>query len=193
MVAPTVGSGTLSRLSALATHGLPVLSVYVDLDCAGYPSVGTCERKLEALLPAIECRSAQADVRRVRQMLRTAELPFGTRGLALFSSAQGSSFDAVVLPCPVVPSAVLDEIPWLEPIASMFTVGAGRVALDRKHAPTRETTDSHRCEPRLKRRATHSTMLVNRTWAERIAVSPKQVFLPSNHSPGVSATRLPRS
>jgi hypothetical protein len=135
MAAPAVGTGTLRRLGELGTGGDPVLSVYLDLDSTRDPGATTHERELEALIGGVEPHAAQADVSRVRQLLRCLPgLTYGTRGIAMFSSAGGSVHAAVQLPCPASPMAVVDTIPWLEPLAAMFTTGDWGAAVLGRHA-----------------------------------------------------------
>jgi hypothetical protein len=136
MAPPAVGTGTLRRLSELRTGGHPVLSVYLGLE--GERSLEAAaevrERGLDCVIAEIEQRAARADVSRLRELLRRMPLlPAGTRGLALFSSAQGAAFAAVPLPSTVEPMAVIDALPWLEPLAGTFSPGdLAVVVLDRQ-------------------------------------------------------------
>jgi len=130
MAAPAVGIGTLRRLGELETGGDPVLSVYLGLDCTGSSSAATREHALERLMADTERRSVEADVGRLHAMLRcTPGLAYGTRSLALFSSAKGTAVAAVPLPSPVGPMAVIDTSPWLEPLAGIFSPGDHAVAV----------------------------------------------------------------
>jgi hypothetical protein len=127
---PAVGLGTLRRLNGLDSKGHPVLSVYLDLDAARFPTRVAREEELERLITGVAEHADEADVRRVCQTLhRMAGFAHGTRGLAMFSSAGGSAFEAVPLPSAVEPMAVLDTAPWLEPLAGMFTRGDRAVAV----------------------------------------------------------------
>lgn len=134
MAPPAVGTGTLRRLSELDTDG-PVLSVYLGLQLAraADASIGAHELELDAAIAEIEQRTVRADISRLREVLRCMPaLACGTRGLALFSSAQGAAFASVALPSAVEPMAVIDPLPWLEPLAGTFSPGDLAVAaLDR--------------------------------------------------------------
>jgi hypothetical protein len=44
----------------------------------------------------------------------------GVRGLAIFSSAATDVLEVLRLPSPVEPMAVVDTVPWLEPLAEMI-------------------------------------------------------------------------
>jgi peptide chain release factor subunit 1 len=47
----------------------------------------------------------------------------GARGLAIFASSDADVLEAVRLPSPVEPMAVVDTVPWLEPLAGMISPG----------------------------------------------------------------------
>lgn len=130
MTAPAVGLGTLERLSKLGGDGRPVMSVYLNLDAGRLSTPAVRDADLEALIANMAQPAPAADVSRLRQALRSmTEFAYGTRGLAMFSSAGGSALEAVQLPSPVEPMAVLDTLPWLEPLAGMFTRGDRAVAV----------------------------------------------------------------
>ena len=136
MAAPAVGTGTLLRLNALRSGVDPVLSVYLDLTAARFPRPAARDAELQALIAGTGRHAEETDVKRVREMLHSmVGFAYGARGLAMFSSAGGSAFEAVPLPSPVEPMAVVDTTPWLEPLAAMFTSGDWGVAVvDRRAA-----------------------------------------------------------
>lgn len=122
MTPPVVGLGTLRRLSEMPVEGTQVLSVYVDFDPA---SPSACRRQFDTIAAAsIKGRRCDAARRRVDTMLRgTSTLAHGTRGLAMFSVADGSTAAMVPLPTRVEGMVVLERVPWLEPLTSMLTSG----------------------------------------------------------------------
>lgn len=128
MTPPVVGLGTLRRLSEMPVDGTQVLSVYVDFDPT---SPSACRCQFEAMSAAsIESRHCDAARRRIDAMLRgTSMLAHGTRGLAMFSAADGSTAAMVPLPAHVEEMAVLERVPWLEPLTSMLTSGAWGAAI----------------------------------------------------------------
>jgi Protein required for attachment to host cells len=137
MTAPVVGIGTLRRLSELASDGHPVLSAYLNLGTAGAQTPAAAARgvAIEALMSGVEQRAGKANADRVRELLSAPGLAHGTRSLAAFSSVAGSSYQVAQLPCEVEPMAVLDTIPWLEPLAGMFAAGDwGGAVLGRRTA-----------------------------------------------------------
>jgi peptide chain release factor subunit 1 len=120
MAVTVLGVGTLRRLSQLASDGQPLLSVYLDLDTSRFPTPPAREMELSAVLSHVD--ALEADVDRVRQLLETRpELVQGARGLAIFSSVATGALETVSLPWPVEPMAVVDTVPWLEPLAAMVT------------------------------------------------------------------------
>jgi hypothetical protein len=62
-------------------------------------------------------------------LLSIGGLAYGARSLAMFSSVEGSVFETVPLPDHIEAMAVLDTLPWLEPLAGMFTPGDWGVAV----------------------------------------------------------------
>lgn len=128
MPPPTIGVGTLSRLRALDHDGRSVLSVYLEVDTATTPAVAAEE--LERLITGMGERVRDEHVEKMHASLRAMPaLRQGTRGLAMFSSLDGSSARTIRLPAQVDALAVLDTIPWLEPLAGTFTDGVWGVAI----------------------------------------------------------------
>ncbi|MGN6373526.1 MAG: baeRF10 domain-containing protein [Solirubrobacteraceae bacterium] len=130
MAPPVVGLGTLRRLGELPTEGRAVLSLYLNLDRAARVHPAACVSKLDALLTCSTARPGPGDRERTRELLRgLPPLADGARSLALFSCAEGSSSAAIPLPDRVEAMAVLEPIPWLEPLAGMFAPGDWGVAV----------------------------------------------------------------
>jgi peptide chain release factor subunit 1 len=130
MTAEAIGVHTLERLSSLDTRGLPVLSVYLDLDPARFPTPAAREVQLRALLGEAGHEGAEAEVDRVAALLRSEPAMMrGVRGLAIFSSAEADVLETVGLPSPVEPIVVVDTVPWLEPLAGMIAPGDWGVAV----------------------------------------------------------------
>lgn len=120
MSAATLGAGTLRRLSSLAIEGHPVLSVYLDLDAGRFPTPAARNAELAALLS--KSGADDASIERVRELLHAQpELTHGAQGLAIFSSADAGVLEAVPLPTHVEPMAVIDTVPWLEPLAALVS------------------------------------------------------------------------
>jgi hypothetical protein len=122
MVPDAIGVGTLKRLAELPTDGHPVLSVYLDLDSESLSTPAACEALLRSLPGKPGLSAASSDVQRIQALLRAQPaLTRDAHGLAVFSSAQAQVLEAVRLPRPVRPIAVLDTLPWLEPLAELTT------------------------------------------------------------------------
>lgn len=125
-----IGADTLERIARLTTGGHPVLSVYVDLDPARFPTPAERETQLAALLGRARRERAGADADRVQALLEGDRETMREAGaLAIFSSAEADVLEAVHLPGPVEPLAVVDSVPHLEPIAAMASPGEWCVAV----------------------------------------------------------------
>lgn len=121
---------TLQRLSRLDTHGHPVLSVYLDLDPTRFPTPDTRDTQLGSLLDEARRQAGDQEADRVEAWLdANGAIRQGARGLAIFSSAQAGIFEAVRLTSPVEPLAVVDTVPWLEPLAALVSPSDWGVAV----------------------------------------------------------------
>ncbi len=130
MSAEDFGVGTLERLSRLERHGHPVLSVYLDLDPARFPTPAARDAQLGALLGEGRRESAEKDADCIQALLHAdPTITRGARALAIFSSVDAGILEAVRLPDPVEPMAVVDTVPWLEPLAAMISPGDWGVAV----------------------------------------------------------------
>jgi peptide chain release factor subunit 1 len=137
MTTETLGIDTLERLSGLATHGHPVLSVYVDLDPSRFPTPAARDAQLGSLLGDAQRDAAEQDLDDVQKevelikgtLLADPAITRGADALAIFSCAEAGILDAVRLPSPVEPMAVIDTVPWLEPLAGMISPGDWCVAV----------------------------------------------------------------
>jgi hypothetical protein len=135
MAPPAVGIGTLRRLSELDAGGHPVLSVYLGLEPAsdtGAPPAAYA-RELDAVIARMGQRIVAGEMGSLHELLRRVPRAYGMRSLALFSYAQGAAVEAVPLPGPVEPMAVVDTLPWLEPLAGIFAPGDDAVAVIDRH------------------------------------------------------------
>ena len=135
MTAEAIEVRTLERLSRLDTQGHSVLSVYLDLDPTRFPTPTARDQQLSALLAAARRDGAEEDAERVRALLDDEPaLVRGVRGLAIFSCAEAEILEAVGLPSPVEPIAVVDTVPWLEPLAAIIAPGDWTVAVVSRRA-----------------------------------------------------------
>jgi peptide chain release factor subunit 1 len=126
----TFGIGTLERLAKLDTRGHPVVSLYLDLDPARFPTPAARDTQLAALLAHARRGADEPDAERVRAMMSAdPTITRGARGLAIFSSARADVLEAIRLPSSVEPLAVVDTVPWLEPLVAMVSPGDWGVAV----------------------------------------------------------------
>lgn len=118
--AKAVSTRTLEELGRIGWTGEPVLSVYLDLDPSRFPTPATRDVELSALLGGAD--ADELDVKHVREVVRShPELERGAHGLAIFSCAASSILEVIPVPEAVEPLAVVDSVPWLEPLAAMLT------------------------------------------------------------------------
>lgn len=122
MMPPAVGAGTLRHLGTLGASSSGVLSLYLDLDPTHFPTPAARAMELDALLAQAQRDGAGADAAQVRTLLHDSpELLRGERGLAVFSCAANGTLETIALPEAVEPMAVVDRVPWLEPLAALVT------------------------------------------------------------------------
>ena len=101
MIAEALGIDTPERLSQLDWHGHPVLSVYLDLDPARFPTPAARATQLSALLSKAAREEPEKDVGLIRAFLDSEPaIARGARGLAIFASSDADVLEAVRLPSP---------------------------------------------------------------------------------------------
>lgn len=107
-----------------------MLSVYLDLDPQRFPTPASRDAQLSSLLSQARRDDAEEDARRVQTLLQSdRNLMRGAHALAVFSSAASGVLEAVKLSRAVEPMAVVDTVPWLEPMAAMVASGDWGVAV----------------------------------------------------------------
>jgi peptide chain release factor subunit 1 len=135
VAAEGLGAETLEHLARLETHGHPVLSIYLDLDPERFPTPDTRETQLGSLFDKARREGAGGEVDRVRAWLDgDGAIRRSARGLAIFTSVKADLFEAVWLTAPVEPLAVVEAVPWLEPLAALMTPGDWGVAVVSRRA-----------------------------------------------------------
>ncbi len=139
--APTItavaelGAATLERLAKFDPNGQRVLSLYLDLDPSRFPTPDTRRTQLGALLDQARRAGADWDFTALRTVLDADQrVRHGARALAAFSSPAGELHEIVALRTPVEPLAVVDTIPWLEPLAAHLVPGDWGVAIVSRRA-----------------------------------------------------------
>ncbi len=131
----TGDADTVERLARFDTHGQPVLSVYIDLDPSRFPTPDTRATQLRSLLDAARRQAGAAEADRVEAWISSEpRIARGAPGLAIFSSRGSHLLEAVRLTKPVEPLAIVDTIPWLEPLAGTISPGSWGVAIVSRRA-----------------------------------------------------------
>ncbi len=119
----------LRQLAALRPGDAKVLSVYLDLDPATFPTQAARARQIGSLLDEADRRTRdgglardahlalRADVRRVRDYLRGDGFSAkGAHAIAIFACSPADLFEALRLPDAVEPAVVVNDAPWLDPL-----------------------------------------------------------------------------
>ncbi len=128
-------TATLERLARVETHGHPVLSVYINLDPARFPTPAALDAQLGSLLDEARREAGAPEADHLEAWLNTdPSIRCNARSLAVFSSMDGGLFEAVRLPGLVEPLAAVDTVPWLEPLAAMISPGDWAVAVVSRRA-----------------------------------------------------------
>jgi hypothetical protein len=125
---------------------MPVLSVYLDLDAARFPTPAARAAELTALVQEARRQAKgskgslhdelSAGIDRMSRLL-TADpaIASGARSPAIFAMAGSDVIDVVAVPMVLEPLAVIDTVPWLDPLAGALTSDAwGVVVLGRRTA-----------------------------------------------------------
>src|SRR3954451_20054772 len=113
-------------------HGARVLSLFLNLDPSEFATPPARETEIRSLIDAAERslreeteqlshdgrESLKADIARAREYLSGADFS-GAHGLALFCSEPAGLFEAIKLPRPIQSRAVIDDSPFVEPLADM--------------------------------------------------------------------------
>jgi peptide subunit release factor 1 (eRF1) len=118
----------LQRLAALRLD-VPVLSLYLDLDPAEFPTPRARRSAITSLLDAahrqIEAyatdharrESLRADLEHARAFFEEWQ-PKGARGVALFSATMAEFFEAIPLPRPTQTRAFIEGSPYVTPLVA---------------------------------------------------------------------------
>jgi peptide chain release factor subunit 1 len=111
--------------------GVRVLSLFLNLDPSEFATPPARETEIRSLidfadrslrdaddLPHAAREGLKHDIARAREYLSAADFS-GAHGLALFCSEPANLFEAIKLPRPVQSRAVIDDSPFVEPLADM--------------------------------------------------------------------------
>lgn len=132
----------LRRLAELRPGGR-VLSAYLNLEPSEFATpaarssaigslIDEAGRKVKAEhdLSHDERQGLEEDVKRVRDYLRGPSFSAdGAHGLAVFCSGAAGLFETVKLPRSVDPGIMIDDSPWVEPLAGMLSADRWAVLL----------------------------------------------------------------
>jgi hypothetical protein len=160
---------TIDRITHFDSHGMPVVSVYLEVplevsDRAAMP--GRAESVLQQLAPLTDDESldhdakmsVRGDLDRIGLAAKESRFPAG--GVAFFSCSAAGFFEEVTLPRAVHDRVMVDETPWVRPMLAVLDEyhRAGVVIVDRAAAQLWELyqdeleEDTRVKDPKLRRR-----------------------------------------
>jgi peptide chain release factor subunit 1 len=126
---------TLRRLAGLRPEGARVLSLFLRLDPSELPTPPARASAITSLCDEAERRAratsglshdARAalleDVERARSFLHRGDFARGAHALALYCCAPAGLFEAIRLPRPIDSAVVIEETPWVEPLAELVAL-----------------------------------------------------------------------
>jgi peptide chain release factor subunit 1 len=133
----------LRRLAELRPEGGRVLSVYLNLEPTEFATPAARSSAIGSLIDEAgrqvkattglshdERRDLEEDVKRVRDYLRGPSFSAdGAHGLAIFCSRPAGLFEILKLPRPVDSGVLIDDSPWVEPLAGAMSTGRWCVLL----------------------------------------------------------------
>src|SRR5438045_5729053 len=121
----------LRELAALRPNGAGVLSLLMNLDPSEFATPPARETEIRSLIDDADRslreahdishdarESLKRDIARAREYLSGADFS-GAHGLALYCSEPADLFEAIKLPRPIQSRAVIDDSPFVEPLADM--------------------------------------------------------------------------
>jgi peptide chain release factor subunit 1 len=137
-----LNSDLLRRLAGFHPDGARVLSLFLNLDPSQFATPRARATEANSLLDQAERRVRESealshdqqkalrkDIERAREFLR-AEMPSeGAHGLAMFVAGPADLWEAIRLPRPVETRAVIDDSPFIEPLAELGMRGSWCVML----------------------------------------------------------------
>lgn len=132
----------LRELAVLRPAGARVLSVFLNLDPAEFaqpPARATEIRSViddahrrardDDTLGHAEKKALLADVERTGDFLLSEFSPKGAHGVVVYACGQAELFEAIRLPRPIDTRAVIDDSPFVEPLAELVGLGSWLVVL----------------------------------------------------------------
>src|SRR5437764_1048393 len=126
-----LNTGRLRELAAMRPNGAGVLSLFLNLDPSEFATPPARETEIRSLIDDAERSLRDAGdlspdarealkraIARARDYLSGADFS-GAHGFALYCSEPADLFEAIKLPRPIQSRAVIDDSPFVEPLADM--------------------------------------------------------------------------
>jgi hypothetical protein len=152
-----VTADRIRRLAGTRAQQGRVISFYLNLDPSEFATPAARSAEIQSLLDEAERRvrkfedlprderlALREDVARARNYFDSDFSAEGAHGLALFASTPANLFEALRLARPVETTVVIDEAPFIEPLAETGVSARWCVALvNRSHARILRGTSEH--------------------------------------------------
>jgi peptide subunit release factor 1 (eRF1) len=131
MALAELDTATLRRLSGLRPEHGRVLSLYLDLDPSTFATPAARSSAITSLLDEAGRRARELeldhdaevalreDVERAREFFETELSAKGAGAVAVFACGPADLFETLKLPRPVASAVVIDDTPWVEPLARL--------------------------------------------------------------------------
>ena len=137
-----LSSDLLRRLADMRPDGARVLSLFLNLDPSEFATPPARATEARALIDQAERQARESsdslshderkalleDIERAREHLERISVD-GAHGLALFACGPAGLFEAIKLPRPIETRAVVDDSPFVEPLAELAMRGSWCVVL----------------------------------------------------------------
>jgi peptide chain release factor subunit 1 len=133
----------LRRLATLRADGARVLSIFLNLDPSQFGTGAARATEVRSVLDAAQRQLREAsdlshdqsqalagDIERARDFFKSDDFSVkGAHGLALFCSGPAGLFEAIRLPRPIETRVVINDAPFVEPLAELRSAGSWCVLL----------------------------------------------------------------
>lgn len=132
----------LRRLATVDADGARVLSIFLNLDPSQFATgparatevrsvIDLAHRKLRDAddLSHEQSQALTGDIDRAREFFDNEDYTKGAHGLALFCSSPADLFEAIRLPRPIETRVVINDTPFVEPLAELRSRGSWCVLL----------------------------------------------------------------
>src|SRR3954466_2627336 len=136
----------LRELAVLRPDGARVLSVFLNLDPASFAEPPARASEIRSIVDELRrlARAQGDDVKHAAKLALRADLdrveeflagfsPKGAHGLVIYACGPADLFEVIRLPRPIPSRAVIDDSPFIEPLAGLVGLGSWFTVLVNRH------------------------------------------------------------